>query len=129
MQKVLLNYDNPNFFCPITGVQILSENDANLSPACVFLECVIEGCITFQSNDPEIEKSYNYFHSSIIDGELDEVLDQYHEDPIYYFLNEVFEKKDHYVLFELTGFRKGCGPSRNKTYIVIDTSYEEALDR
>jgi hypothetical protein len=128
MQKVLLNYDNPNFFCPITGVQILSENDANLSPACVFLYCDID-FETFDSNNPDIQQAYDKILESMHDTDSNELYEKYDYIPFSYFINEVFEKKDHYILFELTSSGMSCGPSCNTTYIVIDTSYEEALDR
>jgi hypothetical protein len=127
MQAVSINYNNTNFFCPITGVQIISEYNAQLSPASIFLYCDIDS-ETFESNNPDIQQAYDKILESMRDSDSNELYEKYDYIPFSYFINEVFEKKDHYILFELTSNGISCGLSSNTVYIVIDTSYEEMLN-
>jgi hypothetical protein len=51
MQAIELDFDQPNFFCPMTGRQILSEEACTPSPATVFVYIQDENVFHFVRED------------------------------------------------------------------------------
>jgi hypothetical protein len=114
MQRVDIEINQDNFFCPVTGVHILSAEDFNPSPALKF--CFVEDSFAHITDDMK----------KILRGkDIDTT-----EDPLYLdwedfetFINDL--KSDDYVLFEITQSGIACGPVSMTSYFCIDMSYSE----
>lgn len=115
MQRIHLNNNILRFYCPVTGNQILSEEDFNPSPAMLFCyndgylqhvdDCIYPLLEKFDIDLKEPYMEYNDF-AKLISQEINS--DVLHSEVI---------------LFEITFSGIACGPSSSTTYIAIDMCY------
>ena len=131
MQIVPLELSHNTFFCPVTGVQLLSPDDYHCSAATLFHFIDMEGGHLVDPK-PEIEVLYNEALEDINKGLYKDYDFRYHyslEAKAFEILvYEKLKQENNYVLFEIctTGFT--CGPKSSTVYIGIDMNYQSAAD-
>jgi hypothetical protein len=113
MQIVKISTNNYNFFCPVTGEQIMSEDDYSPSNATVF--ALLQSCpesVTFATD--ELSKDFENYCSKnqSKDPEKFEVKWQFLQE---HFNNEV-------VCFAITHRGMACGPVSDTFYLGINMS-------
>lgn len=129
MQIVPLELSHNTFFCPVTGVQLLSPDDYHCSAATLFHFIDMEGGHLVDPT-PEIELLYNEAFEDINKGLYENYDFRFnYSDEAKAFEILVYEKlkqENNYVLFEIctTGF--ACGPISSTVYIGIDMNYQSA---
>jgi len=120
MQQVELELrEDYEFFCPVTGKQILFEDDFIASPAMVFNYVDLEGGFFAFAND--------WLKNIIIELGLnigDEGWVGYEDfDKIRTAIINTVETKN-YVCFSITTRGMACGPRSSTAYICIDMGYK-----
>jgi hypothetical protein len=105
MQQITLKLDHGNFYCPITGQNILSSENCEASPATIFIYLDEIGDFAHTSDDlAEVQDS--------LDDDSDESeLDQ--------FLAAIKDTKN-LVVFSIT---VNNGPFSNAVHVGIDMNY------
>jgi hypothetical protein len=115
MERVSIELNHYNFFCPVTGERILDSEQFNPSPAQVF--CYLEGEGVFEYVNPSL---YPILKEIGVDTDSEYIYADW----------ETFEKLllklngINYVLFELTDRGIACGPVCMTTYHCIDWDYD-----
>jgi hypothetical protein len=112
MQRIELELDHHNFFCPVTGEQIMSEEDFTPSPALKI--CYIDDLFVYVSDDLR-----PLLTSKGIDV---------NEDPLYVDWDDFKAIQDEltsneFVMFEITNHGIACGPVSNTSYFCIDMNF------
>ena len=111
MQRIPLAMSHDNFFCPVTGEQILSEDDGTPSSATVFIWANILGDFAFVNE--EFRELYENFKENPDNEDADWFTD---------FLDKT-ERQD-VVVFEITSHGLTCGPASDTSYIGIDICHD-----
>ncbi|RAR73696.1 hypothetical protein [Flavobacterium aciduliphilum] len=131
MQQLKLSIPAFPFYCPVTGEQLLFEEDYHSSPATLFHYIDLEGGVLVAAQ-PEIEVLYNEALKEIKEGLYDGYEFKYdysNEGKAFDILVHV-KLKDYSnsVLFELCDAGYACGPVSSSVFIGIDMGYGKALD-
>ena len=110
MQIIDLELDHNNFYCPVTGSKILSEDSFDSCPS-------LQGLWTNHSEEPEtlqgeLEKLWKVYLEK-----LDE--DDFHDVPE--FLKSV--DNNDFVAFAVTTGGMACGPVSSTVWLVIDMNH------
>jgi hypothetical protein len=113
MKIIDIHLDHHNFFCPVTGAQITSDDAYEPSPAQVGMfhyEVPEEPEI----HDPSLQALWDTYVAKTEDLDLDEFLDSV----------------DHptWVAYKITTSGMACGPVSSTWIIVIDMNYEADED-
>lgn len=111
MQILKLCLEHENFFCPVTGQRILSDDEYNPSSATVgvWVDEVID--------DPmDLSPEMKAFWSEYVAGMSED--DGYE---IEVFLSSI--DKPNWVAYEITTSGMGCGPMSSTSWKVIDMDY------
>lgn len=131
MQIVPLELSHNNFFCPITGEQLLSPEDYYCSAATLFHFIDMEGGHLVDPT-PEIEILYHDALEGINNGLYDAYDFRFnYSDEAKAFEILAYEKlkqENNYVLFEICNTGYACGAISNTVYIGIDMNYQSAAD-
>jgi hypothetical protein len=120
MQLIELNLrEDFDFFCPITGEQIVFKDDFNPSKAMLF--CYVDIANAFEHAD---DWTQNKFSINLDDPYLD--LDTFHK-----VLKDEVDKGENsnFVCFSITTEGMACGPMSSTAYICIDMDYREDSDQ
>ena len=119
MQLIELNLrEDFEFFCPITGEQIVFKDDFNPSKAMLF--CYVDIANAFEHAD---DWTQNKFSINLDDPYLD--LDTFHK----VLKNEVDKgENSNFVCFSITTEGMACGPSCSTVYFCFDMDYREESD-
>ena len=110
MQRIPFDMNHPDFFCPITGEQITSEDDFNPSSATTFAWISITG--EFEYVNDEFKKLYDDYMANP-KNEGDD------------FFTDFLDNTDRHdvVVFEISTDGLACGPSSCTAYIGINKDY------
>jgi hypothetical protein len=131
MQIVPLELSHNTFFCPVTGVQLLSPDGYHCSAATLFHFIDMEGGHLVDPK-PEIEVLYNEALEDINKGLYENYDFKFnYSDEAKAFEILVYEKlkqENNYVLFEICTTGYACGAITNTVYIGIDMNYQSAAD-
>jgi len=112
MQHIKLQLEHHNFFCPVTGIQIMSEEEFIPSTALVF--CYIDDQFIFVSNETKTVLSSMGF-----DIDVEPYVDQDDFEALVKKLTSCG-----FVLFEIIHEGIACGPISNTTYFCIDMNFK-----
>jgi len=115
MQTVRLILDHSNFYCPVTGKLITSEESFAPSPATVFT--FVDEAYEFENITPELRTIWDQ-----LDEEIDNDDDLDYE-PFDKFCEQI--EDDSIVCFRITTRGMACGPTSTTIYIAIDMNYCE----
>lgn len=112
MQKISLELNNYNFYCPATGQQVLFTDDFNPSPALLF--SYLEGNMTLDNATEEIEALFN---SAL---EQTKNTDKYTAFDIAFkkLINEKLAGSNNYILFTINS-------NRDVFHMAFDMNYAE----
>ena len=107
--------ENHGFFCPVTGEQILYEDDFVPSMAMVF--CYVDISNAFESANDWTQKKF----SVNLDNPFLN-LDTFHK-----VLNAEVDKSENqnFVCFSITTRGMACGPTCSTVYFCFDMNYSE----
>ena len=111
MQTINLDLDHSNFFCPITGIQILSDEDFKPTPAVKFFYSD-SGYLHYLS--PELKDILKTLGYDEYDEDLEFDGDDFEK------LVDNFKDKSTWVMFAITETGIACGPVWSTVYIGID---------
>ncbi len=129
MQIVPLELSHNIFFCPVTGVQLLSLDDYHCSAATLFHFIDIEGDYLVDPK-PKIELLFNEALEDINNGLYEDYDFRYdYSDEAKAFEILVYQKlklENNYVLFEICTTSFACGTISSTLYIGIDMNYQSA---
>ena len=112
MQKINLELNHNNFFCPVTGTQIMSDENFIASQALKF--CYIDNLFIFISDD--LKPIFTSLNINV------------NVDPLYVDF-DMFEsiedklKSNEFILFKITNSGIACGPISTTTYYCIDMNF------
>ena len=115
MQIVEISATNYDFFCPVTGNQILSEDSFSPTAATVF--ALLQSCperFTFATE--ELSKAFEEYSAKNKRKDPEEFEVKWH------FLKKYYTKE--VVCFEITYGGMACGPVSDTFYLGIDMSVE-----
>lgn len=121
MHHVQLNLDHDNFFCPVTGFHMLSEEHYEPSPATLFV--YIEDAGEFEWYSRELEKLESTVNTEEIEDECEDGLSN-----IERFLVAIKDKPN-LVVFTITTSGIACGPVSSTVHIGIDMDYSKKDDK
>jgi hypothetical protein len=116
MQRVTLEIPHSNFFCPVTGVQILSPDSFNPSPAMLF--CYVEG--SFEHSQDFVETLYEQCE--------DELKWRRGVSAFDLLVDVKLKDENNYVLFNIYQRGMGYGPVCMVSHIAIDMNYAASED-
>ncbi len=108
-----------DFYCPITGAQILGPDFFHPSPATVFTFSPEAG--DFESIEEPYRSVWNQVEEKYADSE-------WGSDLWNRFCNRLLEEHPHILVFGFTTHGIACGPVSNKIYVAIDFAFGEADD-
>ncbi len=119
MQQVELELkEDYNFYCPVTGQQVISEDDFIPSKAMVFNYVSLQGGFFAYAND--------WIKKVIIELGMD-IADEgwMSYEGFRKTMTEIFNRfeTENYVCFSITTKGITCGPMSSTTYICIDMGY------
>jgi len=120
MHHVQLDLSHDNFYCPVTGFHMLSEEHYDASPATLFV--YIEDAGEFEWYSPELEKLESTINTEEIEDECEDGLSN-----IERFLAAIKDKLN-LVVFTITTSGIACGPVSSTVHICIDMDYCEEED-
>ncbi len=116
MQEIHLELDHLDFYCPVTGKHILSEEDSESSPATAFI--YIDDIGEFSGIRPDLLKLYE--EKCDFYPENDE--DEDDLNPIDRFM-KLLKDTPNLVVFNITTSGVACGPVSNTVRVGIDMNY------
>lgn len=124
MQKITLELNSINFYCPATGQQVMSIDDFNPSPALLF--SYLEGNMTLDNTTDEIE---NLFNTCLNEADS---LDKYSnfDHAFKKLIDEKFAHEKNYILFSIYSDRDVFHMAFDMNYAAVeeeDTSIEGNL--
>ncbi len=117
MQHVQLDLSHDNFYCPVTGFHMLSEEHYEASPATLFV--YVEDAGEFEWYSQELEELESTVNTEEI---VDECADGLSE--VERFLLAI-QDKPNLVVFTITTSGIACGPVSSTVHIGIDMDYYE----
>jgi hypothetical protein len=112
MQKVSLELDHFNFYCPVTGKLISSDQSYKASPATVFTYVDESG--EFEDIIPELKEIWERVQEE--SGDEDCAIDLFEK-----FVETI--RDDGIVCFEITTCGIACGPVSSTVRIAINMNY------
>ncbi|MFN9602313.1 MAG: hypothetical protein ACK6A7_02565 [Planctomycetota bacterium] len=112
MQRVMLDLDHSNFYCPVTGKLIADDDSFEASPATVFTYVNEVG--EFDTIAPELLAIWEQ-----VEAETDE--EDFDADPFEIFCQRI--EDDSIVCFEITTHGFACGPVSSTVRIAINMNY------
>ena len=107
MQQIILSLDHINFFCPITGQNILSSENCEASPATTFI--YLDEISDFAHTSDDLSEVLESLDDDSDESELDQ------------FLAAIKDTKN-LVVFSIT---VNNGPFSNAVHVGIDMNYCE----
>ncbi len=113
MQKINVNLNHDNFYCPVTGIQILSAEEFNPSPALKIW--YNDGFIEYLAEDFKLFLSEQGIDTSMEPLEVE--YDDFENVTTKFNSNE-------YVLFAITRSGIACGPVSTTTFFLIDMNFD-----
>lgn len=116
MQEIDLHLDHHDFFCPVTGKQILSEDDSNSSPATIFIY------VDDFDNFAEIRQDFQRLYEEKCNIEFNVGQEKDGLPSLKRFMKH-FDDIPNLVVFKITNSGIACGPLSSTVHICIDMNY------
>lgn len=117
MQTISLVLDHDNFYCPVTGEMILSDDFFEPSPATLFV--YLDEVGEFQEIDSALSLIWEQIQAETEGEDFD-------GDPFEMFCQRI--EDDSIVNFEITTYGIACGPVSSTVRIAINMNYCEEDD-
>jgi hypothetical protein len=124
MKLFNLSLNHYNLFCPATGVQIMSSDFIDKSPALILNWCDL--------ND-ELEESTDEIQNIMKECIEDIEKEKYSDYPFQYYsdygkafellINKKLKSFSNYILYGITNEGIACGPNRDTAYLAFDMGY------
>lgn len=131
MQQLQIYRKLSPFYCPVTGQQILFEEDYYSSPATQFIFNDFEGG-KLMDTKPEISLLYNQALQELQEGKYDNYHFKYNatdtSKAFDVLIHEKLKSNSNIILFEINDAGSTCEPRSNTVFIGIDMSYSEVTD-
>jgi hypothetical protein len=112
MKKIDLDLDHVNFYCPVTGEQIISSELCTPSPATAFIYLDEIGDFV------EISDEFTEINEKVIEKENE-------EEEFFHFESfmKAIKKIKNLIVFSITTRGMACGPASSTVHIGIDMNY------
>ena len=113
MQNIELSLDHFDFYCPITGVQILGDEHYEPSPATAFV---------YSPEAEEFEHIVERLEAVDSKVNTEEIME---EEPFERFERfcEAIKDEPNIVIFSITTHGMACGPVSSTIHVAIDMNY------